>query len=885
MSDRLPTVTSPIPRDLRVYLDRLRDILAAKGTSKLLTVADLVAAGVLVTDATGVISPAGSPAGTPPSPLGVTATPAVRTILVEWTPPAYPGHAFAEVWSGGVDSLGTAVLLGMAPGAVYVDAVGPGVARYYWVRFVNEAGVAGPFNAVGGTMATTTPELTYLMDTLAEEYGTGSAAPFFQVDTPTVIGGVTIPAGTYMKAAFIHDATIDNAKIADLAVDNAKIAAVSAGKITTDVLGVGVYIESQGYSPGTAGWRVDASGAAEFANVAIRGTVYATDGQFNGEVIAVSPSGEMARMFSGNFELYKNVPGAGLVKYNTLSRIETGVGLSGSVVTIPGYFSSPPTVIVSPQSLNTYDPGYPAQAQALRCEVTGLVENPAASQIWQFTPTATLNIAGNDGYVADGTSSGDVTVPWTSPTAPTTPINTTSIDGAVTAASRHDVTATLGVNLPYSLSPYGNVCAVRAVRARVEYYSGGAWLSGPWTSAVLAKSESASTPLAPNVLPSAGAYPVRMRCEAADFMTVGGTSGWPALPQDGTILAAATPTGAYTSSSTGGMEVMHSAVHNGTIWVCVGDNGCIRTSTDGITWTTVSSVIAGRTYRRVVWDGAQFMVVGATLSNGYILTSPDGYTWTPRYSGSALLYDISCTATGNNIAVGKIWVGPGAYNGVILHSPTGVTWTSVLTTSAVSVFNGVTYGVAAGAAKFVAVGDNYKIFVSNSTGLSWAVTYAGPATGSEFTAVAWSGTKFVAVARIMHSLTPDAGATSSDGITWTRIPDMPGALDVIWTGSEFVAVGTSAHWGPDTWWVATSTTGATWTTTTYTGAVPRGVASAGSQYLVLTAQNNWWHWFVGAYPPPSPASRDSYVYAGHTWHLGSAAVLATGTVSWVAVGD
>ncbi len=255
-SAALPTVTSPVAPDLRRYLDRLRDILGAKGANKIITVSDLVAAGMVTANSDGSITPTtGAGGGTvaaPGSPSGLTATAAMRSILLEWDNPTYAGHAFTEVWGHSADVIGDAVLLGLAPGVLYTDSVGPGVHRYYWIRFINELGAAGPFNAVGGTDATTLPELTTLLDVLAEEYGTGSAAPFFQLDAPTVIGGVSIPAGTYMKAAFIHDAAIDNAKIADLAVDNAKIADLAADKITAGSMQVGSYVQSTNYTPGMA---------------------------------------------------------------------------------------------------------------------------------------------------------------------------------------------------------------------------------------------------------------------------------------------------------------------------------------------------------------------------------------------------------------------------------------------------------------------------------------------------------------------------------------------------------------------------------------------------------------------------------------------------------
>lgn len=71
---------------------------------------------------------------------------------------------------------------------------------------------------------------------VATSHSAADGSPFFHLTAPTSIGGVSVPAGTYMKAAYIHDATITNAKIANLAVDDAKIASLSAAKITAGTL-------------------------------------------------------------------------------------------------------------------------------------------------------------------------------------------------------------------------------------------------------------------------------------------------------------------------------------------------------------------------------------------------------------------------------------------------------------------------------------------------------------------------------------------------------------------------------------------------------------------------------------------------------------------------
>ena len=232
MRRSLPAVTSQIPRDLRTFIDRLRDFVSdTSSQSRLLTADELVNAGVIALTNSGTISPATTYFATPPSPSAVSVSAAVETVVITWNRPLYNGHAYAEIWGSSTNDIGTAALLGMAPGSVYTDVLGPSTTRYYWVRFVNVANVAGPYNAVGGIAGTTGSDLAYTMQLLSDAYGGTSQAPFFQIDVPTTIGGVTIPAGTYMKQAFIYDGTITNAKIKDLAADKITTGYIAADRI------------------------------------------------------------------------------------------------------------------------------------------------------------------------------------------------------------------------------------------------------------------------------------------------------------------------------------------------------------------------------------------------------------------------------------------------------------------------------------------------------------------------------------------------------------------------------------------------------------------------------------------------------------------------------
>lgn len=67
----------------------------------------------------------------------------------------------------------------------------------------------------------------------------------------------------FMKEAFIENGSIDNAKI-------------------------GNYIQSNNYVSGSSGWHINKDGNAQFNNVTVRGTVYATNGEFKGAVYATN---------------------------------------------------------------------------------------------------------------------------------------------------------------------------------------------------------------------------------------------------------------------------------------------------------------------------------------------------------------------------------------------------------------------------------------------------------------------------------------------------------------------------------------------------------------------------------------------------------------------
>ena len=215
---------------MKLWMDKA----AGSGLTGFASKQDLIDAGVLTKDPSGNIKPtADTSMAIPPVPTGLTASGAMTIILLEWGDPrlAYSNHGYTEVWAAEVDNFSSAQLVGQSSGVTFVHAVGEGSQRYYWIRFVSTAGVMGPYNAVGGTLGQTAQNPAYLLDAMS---GILDKQPFFTVETPTKINGVTIPVGTYMKSAFIHDASITNAMIYQLSADKITTGTLAAGRIATN---------------------------------------------------------------------------------------------------------------------------------------------------------------------------------------------------------------------------------------------------------------------------------------------------------------------------------------------------------------------------------------------------------------------------------------------------------------------------------------------------------------------------------------------------------------------------------------------------------------------------------------------------------------------------
>ena len=330
MANNLPTVTTPLPRDLQQFVQRVREALDGGGLDGVITARKLIVTGLATATPTGGVIAIAGTVESPRPPTNLAASGAHANIILSWDAPTYKGHANTDIWAHTV---------GMTSGNSFAHALGGSASRYYWVRNINQNGLASAFNKTAGTQGTTSTSPNFLMEILVETYGTNSQSPFFQIDSATTINGVSVPAGTYMKNAFIHNASITTAMVQDAAIDSAKIAdativngdianaTITGAKIdsatitsaniatgtitsaniqdatiqTADIADgaienakIGNVIESAAYSAGSAGWKIDKTGAMEMNNATFRGTLD----------VANATSGDRLAITSSKIEVY-----------------------------------------------------------------------------------------------------------------------------------------------------------------------------------------------------------------------------------------------------------------------------------------------------------------------------------------------------------------------------------------------------------------------------------------------------------------------------------------------------------------------------------------------------------------------------------------------------
>jgi hypothetical protein len=200
------------------------------------------------------------------------------------------------------------------------------------------------------------------------------------------------------------------------------------------------------------------------------------------------------------------------------------------------------------------------------------------------------------------------------------------------------------------------------------------------------------------------------------------------------------PEGSYTALEFGGG-----------LWVAVGRDGAITTSSDGVAWAVPDPLPTTADLRAVAVGDDRFIAVG----DGVILTgSAAADVWTVTVTDPT--YDLEGVVHGDPPS-GAAWIAVGA-NGLTLRSLDGQTWEPVSTPATEDLLD-VTWGFAG----FVAVGRAGHV-VTSSDGYLWTLQAPVPASlPDSLVAVAMGPDRVVAVGGDAFSVI----VSSPDGAAWS----------------------------------------------------------------------------------------------------------------------
>jgi hypothetical protein len=219
-----------------------------------------------------------------------------------------------------------------------------------------------------------------------------------------------------------------------------------------------------------------------------------------------------------------------------------------------------------------------------------------------------------------------------------------------------------------------------------------------------------------------------------------------------------------------------SAVTYSSQFVALGINGSILTSSDGLTWTSATTITTGgASMSGIVFGLGLYVAVG---DGGKIFTSSDLVTWNPVTSSPTLndLYSVSFL-NGGFVATGA--------SGALLISPDGVTWPPVLDSNTANALRGAAFR-ATPTALYVVVGDAGTV-VTSTDGTNWTATaLAGAPNLRGVTSGGALGTRFLAVGL------GGAVVFSDDGASWSPpsvSPGPAGLARVLFAPAMYVAVG------------------------------------------------------------------------------------------------
>lgn len=145
------------------------------------------------------------PSQIPHAPLDFAAYGGFGSIMLEWRLPTFRGFAHAEIWRAAANSDGSeptleqATLIATTPATVFGDIVSPGSVFYYWCRFINIKDFPGPYNALKGTKAETSQDISDVINDIGDQMENSDLINDLNNDIDGVVAGVKENSDTISK--------------------------------------------------------------------------------------------------------------------------------------------------------------------------------------------------------------------------------------------------------------------------------------------------------------------------------------------------------------------------------------------------------------------------------------------------------------------------------------------------------------------------------------------------------------------------------------------------------------------------------------------------------------------------------------------------------------
>jgi hypothetical protein len=245
---------------------------------------------------------------------------------------------------------------------------------------------------------------------------------------------------------------------------------------------------------------------------------------------------------------------------------------------------------------------------------------------------------------------------------------------------------------------------------------------------------------------------------------------------EGTLLSSTNGVN-WTKRSSGTTAALNSIVYANNLFVVVGENGTALSSVNGTLWGRRTSGTTEFLYD-VTYGGGKFVAVSDT---GTVVISTNGTTWTLKNWITPGCYGVAY-GNGKFVSVGATYDCPSFfcyYNVATYYSTDGTTWSAVVRPGLPLAVSDVAFGNGV----FVAVGDGGTVLLSSS-GTAWTQPLTG---SSDFLwNVAFAHNTFVVVGGVQGTI-----LTSSDGQSWTprNSGTGNGLFNVGYGNGTFVAVG------------------------------------------------------------------------------------------------